>query len=89
MHLVIDSRGTIHSLYDETLDLRPLGQAVITRASHIEPDIEGRWWAEIVNGPRLGPFERRSTALQAELEWLEAEGVRASSARNCGQTTRG
>jgi hypothetical protein len=34
----------------------------------------GRWWADLgpVSGPKLGPFDRRSQALEAEREWLEA-----------------
>ena len=32
----------------------------IRRASHVEPDEAGRWWADLspVGGPRLGPFAR-------------------------------
>ncbi|QDT55869.1 hypothetical protein Pan44_39170 [Caulifigura coniformis] len=89
MQIVIDARGTIHTLYDEAFDLRRLGPAVITRASHIEPDADGQWWAEIINGPRLGPFERRSQALATEVEWLMAQGLQATAARNCGQSTPG
>ena len=44
----------------------------ITRASHVEPDQQGRWLADLtpVAGPVLGPFERRSEALEAEQSWL-------------------
>ena len=40
----------------------------ITRASHVEPDAEGRWLADLtpVAGPVLGPFDLRSEALAAE-----------------------
>ena len=46
----------------------------IRRASHVEPDEEGLWWADLapMNGPTLGPFGRRSAVLAAEREWLEA-----------------
>jgi hypothetical protein len=42
------------------------------RASLVEPDEEGRWWADLspVDGPLLGPFRQRSQALDAEEEWL-------------------
>ncbi len=43
MQIVIDARGTVHTLYDESLDLSSLGPAVLTRASHIEPDADGQW----------------------------------------------
>jgi len=44
----------------------------ITRASHVEPDRDGFWWADMgpVDGPVLGPFKRRSDALASERFWL-------------------
>jgi hypothetical protein len=71
--LVIDPQGTINCLYDEAIDLHVLGQPTITRASHVEPDAEGRWWADLapVRGSRLGPFGKRTEALAAERAWLE------------------
>lgn len=73
MQLVIEPSGVILAIYDETIDLAALGPPVISRASHVEPDQEGRWIADLapVGGPRLGPFLRRSEALAAEHTWLE------------------
>jgi hypothetical protein len=73
MHLVIDRQGNVRCLYGETIDLAALGALQIARASHVEPDGAGRWWADLapVGGPKLGPFARRLEALAAELEWLE------------------
>src|SRR3954471_2104884 len=73
MRLVVDHRGTVRCLYGEAIDLAALGGLVIRRASHVEPDGGGRWWADLapVGGPRLGPFDRRSAALTAEVWWLE------------------
>ena len=68
--LVIDPTGEITTLYQEVLDLAALGVMQIERASHVEPDAHGHWWAEIINGPKLGPFPRRSDALAAEVDWL-------------------
>ena len=44
----------------------------LTRASHVEPDAEGYWWADMgpVDGPVLGPFKNRTEALGAERGWL-------------------
>ena len=58
MLLVVDPSGVARCVYAETIDLTALGQLSIRRASHVEPDAGGRWWADLapVGGPRLGPF---------------------------------
>ena len=73
MQLIIDRRGVTRCLYNEAIDLRALGVMTIHRASHVEPDKSGRWFADLapVGGPRLGPFAVRSEALSAERQWLE------------------
>ena len=75
MHLVIDPRGVVRCVYDEVIDLACLGPLAIRRASHVEPDADGQWWAELApaQGPRLGPFPQRSLALAAERDWLETQ----------------
>jgi hypothetical protein len=80
MDIVVTRAGTIRTIYDETIDLAVLGPAVITRASHVEPDEHGRWWADLqpVGGPVLGPFPIRSAALKAESAWLEAHWLTMS-----------
>jgi hypothetical protein len=72
MDLVIDSAGGVRCLYDEAIDLAALGLLAIMRASHVEPDPTGRWFADLspVAGPCLGPFASRSAALAAEAAWL-------------------
>ena len=74
MQLVIESGGVVRCVYGEEIDLTALGSPAISRASHVEPDQHGRWWADLgpVNGPRLGPYNLRSEALIAEAAWLEA-----------------
>jgi hypothetical protein len=73
MRLVVAPDGTVRTLYTEALDLGVLGSPRIRRASHVEPDEQGRWHADLrpVGGPVLGPFDRRSAALAAEVAWLE------------------
>jgi len=73
MKLIVERGGCVRCLYGETVDLRCLGTLSVRRASHVEPDAEGLWWADLspVDGPRLGPFMRRSDALSAEAVWLE------------------
>lgn len=79
MDLIIKSNGEITTLYSEVLDLAGLGVQRIERASHVEPDIYGWWWAEIIEGPRLGPFKFRSEALAAEVAWLLEHRLQGSA----------
>ncbi len=74
MHLVVDARGTVRAIYSEEFNLATLGRPAIARASHVEPDRDGRWHADLrpMLGPVLGAFTRRSEALDAERVWLEA-----------------
>jgi len=73
MELMVSPAGCVHAVYGEELDLHLLGALTIRRASHVEPDGEGRWWADLnpVDGPRLGPHAHRSAALAAEVAWLQ------------------
>jgi len=73
MNLVIESQGTVRCLYGEAIALHCLGDVKIHRASQVEPDTKGQWWANLgpLDGPILGPFARRSEAIQAETQWLE------------------
>ena len=73
MQLPITPAGAVRRLYSEEIDFAALGSPTITRASHVEPDEQGRWLVDLspVNGPTLGPFTRRSEALAAEHAWLE------------------
>ena len=72
--MVIDRTGVVRCIYSEAIDLGALGPLTIRRASHVEPDEHGRWWADLspVNGPKLGPYSQRSVALQEEVNWLHA-----------------
>ena len=72
MELVVGAGGEVRCIYDEALDLREIGKLQITRASHVEPDADDYWWADMgpVGGPVLGPYGSRSEALDAEREWL-------------------
>jgi hypothetical protein len=73
MQLIITPGGAVRCIYSEAINLAALGSPVISRASHVEPDQQGRWWADLspIAGPTLGPFRHRSEALAAEHSWLE------------------
>ena len=60
MELVVGADGAVRCIYDKALDLRALGKLRITRASHVEPDSDGKWWADMgpVGVPVLGPSGR-------------------------------
>jgi hypothetical protein len=77
MELVVGVDGMARCVYGEELDLRALGKLQITRASHVEPDAEGYWWADMgpSGGTMLGPYGSRSEALEAERGWLEAHHI--------------
>ena len=72
--MIFTADGRAHMVYSEELDLAALGQKSIRRASHVEPNDQGQWTADLspVGGPILGPFARRSEALAAENVWLES-----------------
>lgn len=80
MQLVVKTDGSVRCVYTEELDLSALGSLTITRASRVEPDSCGRWVADLspVGGPVLGPFGKRSQALHAEQDWLNAHWLSAS-----------
>ena len=73
MQLVVEPTGQIRTIYSEDIELTALGRPSLFRASHVEPDRDGRWHADLrpLIGPVLGPFDRRGQALAAELAWLE------------------
>ncbi len=81
MELVVGVDGSVRCIYDEALDLREIGKLQITRASHIEPDRDGFWWADMgpVDGPVLGPYGSRTEALGAERGWLVGQIVETAS----------
>jgi hypothetical protein len=82
MQLLIDPQGKVRCLYSEDIDLATLGRLTVRRASSVDVDAQGKWWADLAlsGGPRLGPFEKRSMALQAEEGWLQIDMLVGASA---------
>jgi len=76
LDLIVTSSGDVKCIYGEVLALHLLGKLTIKRASHVEPDAQGQWLADMgpSGGPVLGPFLTRSLALAAEHQWLSAAG---------------
>ena len=72
MELIVDSTGVSRCIYSDAIPLRDLGNLNIRRASHVEPNNTGEWIADLspVGGPKLGPYLKRTDALEAEVQWL-------------------
>jgi hypothetical protein len=72
MDLIVSRGGVVRAVYAEAIPLEALGAMQIQRASRVEPDASGLWWADLgpATGPVLGPFSCRSEAINAELDWL-------------------
>lgn len=83
MQLVISPDGSVRCVFFEEIDLTALGNPVITRASHVEPDPQGHWLVDLspCRGPILGPFALRSEALAAEHCWLETHWLGRAGCR--------
>jgi len=81
MELVVSPTGTIRCLYEEAVDLITLGRPEIRRGSHVEPDADGQWLADLspVGGPVIGPYPHRSQALDAERDWLTANWLMSTT----------
>ena len=73
MILSISSKGDIRGIYTVEFPWRELGKTLVKRASNVEPDHLGLWWADLSlsKGPKLGPFAKRADAIAAEVRWLE------------------
>ena len=72
MELLVSPDGTTRCIYAETINLHSVGAVEIKRGSHVEPNKDGHWTADLspVDGPLLGPFDTRTEALAAEVDWL-------------------
>jgi hypothetical protein len=50
MQLIIGPDGSGRCLYGEDINLGKLGALTISRASHVEPDASGQWFASMIDG---------------------------------------
>lgn len=79
-HTLIIEGSTARAIYDDGLAqvMAALGGRRVTRrASHVEPDDSGGWYADMgpVGGPLLRWFGTRHDALEAERGWLLSAGI--------------
>ena len=71
----ISSEGSMRFIYTDEFKHLLDGSisSSIKRVSHVEPvSGELKWTADMspINGPVLGPFDTRTEALEAEVDWL-------------------
>ncbi len=88
--LMISQDGSVRMIYSELLEAYALGDVSIQRVSHVEPDEQGYWFADMhpIDGPKLGPYLARSAAIAAEVEWLRLYWLTTSNESkwlNCNQ----
>lgn len=81
MQILVSCSGIVRCVYGEAFPLRSLGKISISRGSHVEPTEDGRWTADLspVDGPLLGPFDSRASALSAEYDWLQRNWLASAS----------
>lgn len=76
MKIKINTDGTINLLYTEDICVEDIGKVdSIKRLFHVEPTQDNKWTATVNIGSSecvtLGPFDKRSEALGAEVVWIE------------------
>lgn len=82
MQVIVGNDGTLRFIYDDALlSLKECGDFKVTRASHVEPNGDGEWEADLspVGGPVLGPYDTRNQALEEEVRWIKGKNIPISS----------
>ena len=81
--ICIHKDGVIEFIYDDDLAsfIHGCENKEIFRASHVEPDADGKWYADLspVKGPKLTGFNTRQEALNAEVKWLVDQYLRSGN----------
>jgi hypothetical protein len=74
--IIVVEGGIVKYLYNENFE--PIeGKTTITRASHVEPEENGKWSVDLspINGEVVKGFDKRSDALKYEEgrvnQWLQ------------------
>ena len=77
--ILISPDGKSRFIYSDEVAsvMREVGTLNTKRASHVEPNEDGEWMADLspVGGPLLGPFETRAGALAAESVWIDSNNI--------------
>lgn len=71
--------GTLRYVYDDDVHkhLSKLGEVSIKRATHVEPDENGLWYADLspVGGEKVTGFKTHQEAIDFELKWLNEHNI--------------
>lgn len=79
VEICVEADGSLNFVHDDRVTgaVAALGDLRIQRASHVEADAAGCWWADLapVGGPKLGPYPpgQRHQALADEVAWLHRQ----------------
>lgn len=65
--------GCIKHIYNEDIDLSSIGEQQVKRASVVDPEDNGKWFADLSlsGGQKVTGFDKRSDALKYEINYLE------------------
>ena len=80
MTIIFGTDGHLRFIYDDATKRLVddfTTNAVIRRASNVEPTHDGQWEADmaLAGGPVLGPYEDRGDALSEERAWLNLNNI--------------
>ena len=75
MQLLIQPDGGVRCVYGEAIDLATLGRVQIRRGSFVEPDEDGRWFADMARA--MGRVWDRPSG--AAMRWLPKGGGSVST----------
>ena len=89
MQIIIEPGGVARCIYTEEINLAAIGSPTITRASHVEPDQQGRWLADMspVGGKLLGPFNHGARLWRRSKPGWKRTGLSLQHSRLAGTFT--
>ena len=76
IRIKVTPSGAVSMIYNEAYDMSAHGPTKIRRASQVEPNADGKWEADMSllgeehAGVILGPFDDRSDAITAEVDYI-------------------
>lgn len=79
MKIILGVDGVVRYVYNDVIHkhMSTLGEATIKRATHVEPDENGMWYADLspVGGEKITGFKTHKEAIDFELKWLSKHNI--------------